>query len=192
MLVELRSDRVQRRLTVLGALAAAAVAAYLLIDVRGSWTFALRLRGWTVLTMLLVGYAVAVSTVLFQTVTTNRILTPSIMGFDALYALIQTTFVAALGAAALTRVPTAAQFVLEVGLMVGFSLLLFRRLFGARTRDLHLLVLVGIVLGVMFRSLSSFVQRLLDPNEFYVLQDRLFATFSGVDRTCWRCPCWPW
>jgi iron complex transport system permease protein len=35
----------------------------------------------------------------------------------------------------------------------------------------------------MFRSLSSFVQRLLDPNEFYVLQNRLFATFSGVDHT---------
>ena len=44
-------------------------------------------------------------------------------------------------------------------------------------------MLVGIVLGVMFRSLSSFVQRLLDPNEFYVLQNRLFATFSGVDHT---------
>jgi iron complex transport system permease protein len=183
----LRTDpvrrRADRRLLVLAALAVVAVAAYLLIDVRGSWAFALRLRGWTILTILLVGYAVAVSTVLFQTVATNRILTPSIMGFDALYALIQTALVAALGAASLTRVPTPAQFALEVGLMVGFSLLLFRRLFGAHARDLHLLVLVGIVLGVMFRSLSSFVQRLLDPNEFSVLQNRLFATFSGVDHT---------
>lgn len=183
MLAETTTRTPVRRLAVLGALAVAAVAAYLLLDVRGSWTFALRLRGWTILTMLLVGYAVAVSTVLFQTVTTNRILTPSIMGFDALYALIQTVFVVALGAASLTRVPVAAQFALEVGLMIGFSLLLFRRLFGAQARDLHLLVLVGIVLGVLFRSLSSFVQRLLDPNEFSVLQDRLFATFSGVDRT---------
>ena len=126
MLVDtLRTDpvrrRADRRLLVLAALAVVAVATYLLIDVRGSWAFALRLRGWTILTMLLVGYAVAVSTVLFQTVATNRILTPSIMGFDALYALIQTALVAALGAASLTRVPTAAQFALEVGLMVGFS-----------------------------------------------------------------------
>ena len=135
--------RAHRRLAVLAALAVVAVAAYLLIDVRGSWAFALRLRGWTILTMLLVGYAVAVSTVLFQTVATNRILTPSIMGFDALYALIQTVLVAALGAASLTRVPIAAQFALEVGLMVGFSLLLFRRLFGAHARDLHLLCWSG-------------------------------------------------
>ena len=41
--------------------------------------------------MLLVGYAIAVSTVLFQTITDNRILTPSIMGFDSLYRLIQTS-----------------------------------------------------------------------------------------------------
>ena len=95
MLVDtLRTDpvrrRADRRLLVLAALAVVAVATYLLIDVRGSWAFALRLRGWTILTMLLVGYAVAVSTVLFQTVATNRILTPSIMGFEALYSLIQT------------------------------------------------------------------------------------------------------
>jgi iron complex transport system permease protein len=75
------------------------------------------------------------------------------------------------------------QFAVEVGLMVGLSLLLFRRLFDAHARDLHLLVLVGIVVGVLFRSLSTFVQRLLDPNEFLVLQDRLFASFGGVDRT---------
>jgi iron complex transport system permease protein len=173
----------RRRLAVLAGLAVAAVAAYLLLDVTGSWAFALRLRAVTVLTLVVVGYAVAVSTVLFQTVTTNRILTPSIMGFDALYALIQTLFVAGLGAASLQAVPVAVQFAIEVGLMVGLSLLLFRRLFDAHARDLHLLVLVGIVLGVMFRSLSSFVQRLLDPNEFYVLQNRLFATFSGVDHT---------
>jgi iron complex transport system permease protein len=32
-----------------------------------------------------VGVAVAVSTVVFQTVTANRVLTPQIMGLDALY-----------------------------------------------------------------------------------------------------------
>ena len=41
------------------------------------------------------------STVLFQTVTANRILTPSIMGFDALYMLIQTGLIFAVGGQAL-------------------------------------------------------------------------------------------
>lgn len=177
----LRSAR--RRLLVLAGLAVVAIVAFLLVDLRGSVTFALQLRARTVLTMVVVGYAVAVSTVLFQTVTTNRILTPAIMGFDSLYAALQTVRVAALGAVNATRIGPGWQYALELVLMVGFSLLLFSRLFGRRSYSLHLLVLVGIVLGVLFRSVSSFVQRLLDPNEFYVLQDRLFASFTRVDET---------
>lgn len=173
----------RRRIAVLAALAVLAVLAYLLVDLRGSVAFALQLRGRTILTMLLVGYAIAVSTVLFQTVTTNRILTPSIMGFDALYAALQTVLVAVLGAANVGRLGIGGRYALELALMVGISLLLFSRLFGRRGYSLHLLILVGIVLGVLFRSVSAFVQRLLDPNEFYVLQDRLLASFTRVDPT---------
>jgi iron complex transport system permease protein len=173
----------RRRIAMLAGLAVLSIAAYLTVDVGGSWSFALRLRSTTVLTMVVVGYAVALSTVLFQTVTTNRILTPSIMGFDALYAALQTILVAGMGAAGVSGLGVAGRYALELALMVGFSLLLFSRLFGRRGYSLHLLVLVGIVLGVLFRSVSNLVQRLLDPNEFYVLQDRLFASFTRVDPT---------
>jgi iron complex transport system permease protein len=37
------------------------------------------------------------------------------------------------------------------------------------------------VFGVLFRSLSGFMQRIIDPNEFVLLQDRLFANFNSVD-----------
>ena len=40
--------------------------------------------------MLLVGASIAVSTVIFQTITNNRILTPSIIGLDAVYMFIKT------------------------------------------------------------------------------------------------------
>jgi iron complex transport system ATP-binding protein len=155
----------------------------MLIDVGGSWAFALRLRSTTVVTMVVVGYAIALSTLLFQTVTTNRILTPSIMGFDSLYAALQTVLIAWLGAAAVVGLGTGGRYALELALMIGFSMLLFGRLFGRGGYSLHLLVLVGIVLGVLFRSVSAFVQRLIDPNEFYVLQERLFASFTQVDGT---------
>jgi iron complex transport system permease protein len=105
------------------------------------------------------------------------------MGSDALYAALQSVLVAGLGAVNVSGLGVGGRYALELALMVGFSLLLFSRLFGRRGHSLHLLVLVGIVLGVLFRSLSSFVQRLLDPNEFFVLQDRLFASFTRVDGT---------
>jgi iron complex transport system permease protein len=72
-------------------------------------------------------------------------------------------------------------FGIQVVLMVGFSWMLFHWLFLTGERSLHLLVLVGIVFGIFFRSLSNFMQRMLDPNAFQVLQDQMFASFTRVD-----------
>ncbi|MCG7393192.1 iron chelate uptake ABC transporter family permease subunit [Microvirga sp. ACRRW] len=151
------------------------------LNARGQWDFILAFRGTKVLTMVLVAYAVAVSTVLFQTVSHNRILTPSIMGFDQLFILIQTSLVFTIGSAELTALDTRLMFAFNVTAMVLFSSVLYRWLFSGSSRSLHLLVLVGIVFGVLFRSLSSFMQRIIDPNEFVLLQDRLFANFNTVD-----------
>ena len=43
------------------------------------------------------------------------------------------------------------------------------------------MLLVGLVIGVLFRSLSHLMQRIMAPNEFIVLQDRLFANFNTVN-----------
>ncbi|WP_244445685.1 iron chelate uptake ABC transporter family permease subunit [Devosia sp. LC5] len=151
------------------------------LGARGSWSFIIPFRGRKLLALCLVAYSVAISTVLFQTVTNNRILTPSIMGFDALYILLTTATVFFLGAGALTGIDPQVQFGIEVVVMVVFSGLLFRWLFVGEERSLTLLVLVGIVFGILFRSLSQFMQRMLDPNAFQVLQDSFFASFATVD-----------
>ncbi|WQO29725.1 iron chelate uptake ABC transporter family permease subunit [Microvirga lotononidis] len=151
------------------------------VNAKGRWDFILAFRGAKVLSMILVAYAIAVSTVLFQTVSHNRILTPSIMGFDALYGLLQTGLIFALGSAGLGALDPRLLFGIEVVTMVAFSSLLYRWLFSGNSRSLHLLLLVGIVFGVLFRSLAGFMQRIIDPNEFVVLQDRLFANFNSVN-----------
>ncbi len=169
-------------LALLGFLALAAVALFMTLDVR-SWDFAIPFRARKVWGMALVGYAVAVSTVLFQTVTANRILTPAIMGFDSLYVLVQTTLVFVLGGLAYAVLGPELRFAVNVVLMVVLSTLLFRWLFGRASRSLHLLVLVGIVFGVLFRSLSGLMQRLINPNDFSVLQDAFFADFNAIEPT---------
>ncbi len=151
------------------------------LNARGRWDFILPFRGMKVVSMVLAAYAVAVSTVLFQTVGHNRILTPAIMGFDSLYILLQTSLVFSLGSARLTALDPRLLFGLEVVTMVLFAVLLYRWLFSGTSRSLHLLVLVGIVFGLLFRSLASFMQRIIDPNEFSILQDRLFANFNSVE-----------
>lgn len=170
-------------LLLLSLLALISVVCFMTLGAKGSWSFILPFRGRKLLALVLVAYSVAISTVLFQTVTNNRILTPSIMGFDALYVLIKTGVVFFLGVGALTAIDPQMQFGIEIVVMVVFSSILFRWLFLGEERSLHLLVLVGIVFGILFRSLSQFMQRMLDPNAFNVLQDTFFASFATVDPT---------
>ena len=167
-------------LMLLAGIAVVSLVLYMTIRARGSWDFILPFRGRKVWAMVLVGYSVAISTVLFQTITHNRILTPAIMGFDSLYQLVQTVLIFFLGGLAFATLDPQLRFVLNLVLMVGLSGLLFRWLFTGESRSLHLLVLVGIVFGALFRSLTNLMQRLINPNDFAILQDTVFAGFSGI------------
>jgi iron complex transport system permease protein len=174
----------RRPVVVLAVLAAAAVAGvvlFLTVGARGDWGFILAFRGTKVATMVVVGVAVGVATVIFQTIVGNRILTPSIMGFDALYGLIQTALVFALGTAVAAGLNHHLRFVVEAATLAGFAAVLYRWLFSGGLRGLHLLMLVGIVFGVLFRSLALFLQKVLDPAAFLLVQDRLFASFNRPD-----------
>ncbi|MET0267329.1 MAG: iron chelate uptake ABC transporter family permease subunit [Duganella sp.] len=169
------------RLTLLATLALALIATFLMIGANGNWDFVLPFRGAKLAAMVLVAYAIAVSSVLFQSITHNRILTPSIMGFDALYLLIQAVIIFGLGSdPANGPAHPGLRFAVEVVLMTGFACLLFRTLFTGAAHSLHLMLLAGIVFGLLFRSLSSLVVRLIDPNEFMILQDRMFASFNAI------------
>lgn len=168
-------------IALLAALALAASAVFMTVGVQGTWSFVLPLRGQKLAGLLLIGYAIAVSTVMFQTVTENRILTPSIMGFDALYVLIQTLLAATIGSVKTNAIDPYVRFTIETALMTGTAVALYRWLFAGGKRDVQYLTLAGLVFGGLLRSLSNFLQRVLDPSEFAVLQDRLFASFNLVN-----------
>ncbi|MCB8839444.1 iron chelate uptake ABC transporter family permease subunit [Aurantimonas sp. VKM B-3413] len=170
-----------RTLLLLVLLAIACCAIFMTIGAHGNWSFVLPFRAPKLVAMILVGHAIALSTVVFQTLSGNRILTPSIMGFDALYGLIQTLMVAFAGTLFATGAETMSLFLAQTLAMIGFALALYGTLLGKGAHDLHRLLLVGVIVGVLFRSLSGFLQRLIDPNAFVVLQDRLYASFSTIE-----------
>ncbi|EAQ45584.1 hypothetical protein MED193_08023 [Roseobacter sp. MED193] len=154
---------------------------FLTLGAKGSWGFTLWFRGQKLASLLLIGGAISTATILFQTITHNRILTPSIMGFDALFLLILTVMVFGLGAGGYTQLPKVWLFFLNLGVLTLASVGLFALLLKDQSSDLMRMVLTGIILGVMFRSLSSLIQRLIDPSEFAVLQSASFARFNRVD-----------
>jgi len=48
-------------------------------------------------------------------------------------------------------------------------------------KNIFFILLVGIVFGTLFKSLSSFMEMLIDPNEFQIVQDKSFASFNNVN-----------
>ncbi|SFJ68080.1 iron chelate uptake ABC transporter family permease subunit [Celeribacter neptunius] len=181
-LPRLRLSGESRTLLILAALALLAILLFLTLGVpRGAWEFALSFRAGKLAGLILVAFAIACATQLFHVATRNRILTPAIMGFDALYLMIQTSLVYVLGAMATLDLDPMVKYGVEVIVMMGFSTGLFLWLFAAKARDLHLLVLVGIIFGTLFRSLSGFISRMIDPNDFVVVQGAMFARFNAVE-----------
>jgi iron complex transport system permease protein len=166
----------------LTAVAAVLVLVFLFTDLPGKWEYALGLRTRTIAGMMIAAASIGAATVLFQTVTANRILTPGIMGFDAVFLAIQTLVAFAIGPALLVGAPPLASWLAELILMMGSIVLLYWWLFQRRRLDLHVIVLAGLVLGVLFRSVTGFLQRLLDPDTFAILQNLTFASFTSVDR----------
>ncbi|MBU7317940.1 iron chelate uptake ABC transporter family permease subunit [Paenibacillus oleatilyticus] len=169
------------KLILLAAIAVALIVLFMVIQSGGNWDYILPRRGRKVLALLLTGFCIAFSTMIFQTITNNRILTPSMIGLDWLYMLIQTAIVFIFGATGLTTISNQWNFGLSVGLMVLFALLLHRLMFRKEGTNIYYLLLVGLVLGTLFQSTSSFMQMLINPNAFLVLQGKLFASFSSVN-----------
>ena len=166
---------------ILSALLIRSAALFLTWNAQGSWDFVLAIRAKKLAALLLVAYAVGVSTLLFQTITNNPILTPSILGFDALYVFLQTALVAAFGGLGYAQLAPLGKFSLELAAMLGGSLLLFSQLLKQGGRDLARMILIGVVFGVLFRSLSSLLQRMIDPEEFTAAQAATFASFNSVN-----------
>ena len=151
------------------------------LPAEGNRSFILGLRGSKLLGMIIVGAAAGIATVLFQTVAANRVLTPSIMGFDSLYVLMQTTLVMSLGIAGFAAIPKGEKFLMEVLAMTLLACLLFGTLLGRGARDIPRTILTGVILGVLFRSLNGFLGRIIDPTDYAVVQQSSFASFSRID-----------
>lgn len=146
-----------------------------------NYRFNLSLRIPKVLGILIAGGTISVASILFQTITNNRIITPSVIGLDSLYSLVQTFVVFVFGSTSVFMVNKTVNFLISGTLMVLLSLILFKVVLKKGENNIFFLLLVGTVVGTLFRSMSSFMQVLIDPNEFDALQTKLYASFSLVN-----------
>lgn len=171
------------RLIILGVLLIGACLFFLTFNAHGNWDFVLPFRAKKLILLLLIAYTIGISTLLFQTLTQNPILTPGILGFDSLYLLMQSALVFFFDGIGFTQLDLSFKFIFETGLMIMAALLLFSSLTKNNREDLTRMILIGVIFGVLFRSLTNLLQRIIDPTEFAIAQGASFASFNSVKPT---------
>ena len=131
------------------------------------------------LLILLVGAAIGTSVVIFQSITTNRLLTPSIMGLDSVYLFVKVLPIFILGEQAAVVTNIYLNFLITLIAMVLFSLLLFQVIFKLGHFSVYFILLIGVILGTFFRSITSFLQLIMNPESFLAVQSVMFASFEA-------------
>lgn len=131
--------------------------------------------------IIITGTCIAFSSMIFQTITNNNILTPSVLGLDSLYVLVQTIIVFFVGVESKFIASKSHNFILSVLVMIIASFILYKKLFEKSNNNIFFLLLVGMIFGTLFKSLSTFMQVVIDPNEYAALQNSLYASFGNVN-----------
>lgn len=172
----------KRKIILLGIISIIVILLFIFIGVnKNNLSYVVPKRSLKVLTIGLTAGSIAFSSMIFQTITNNRILTPSVLGLDSLYMFIQTFVVFIFGSKNVTVMNRNVNFIISVSVMVLFSMVLYKLLFKKEEKGIFFLLLTGLIFGTLFQSLSDFMQMVIDPNEFLMIQDKMFASFNNIN-----------
>lgn len=169
----------RKKILILAFLTLIMVLVFVFADLKDFDEYALKNRFLQIAAIVIVAICIAISTVIFQTLCNNKILTPAIIGLDSLYMLLQSALVFSLGSANLSVYRNDINFLITLACMVVFSLGLYKILFSS-DKSIYLIMLLGLIFGTLFSTLSSFFEILIDPDEFMIIQGRMFASFDNV------------
>lgn len=177
-----RSNNVNRNLLIMGLAVLIFTTLFMVYNVDlNHIEYVMSKRIPKVIAIILGGGCIAFTTIIFQTITNNQILTPSVLGLDSLYVLVQTIIVFLFGSTSLFITNKNYNFIINVMIMILASVLLYKVLFEKGKNDIFFLLLVGMIFGTLFKSGSSFMQMIIDPNEFQALQSSMIASLSNIN-----------
>lgn len=173
------------KLIVIALIAIIIVAAFLFIGVKFHnhklLRYAMKLRIPKVIAMIITAFAIGAATIIFQSVINNTIVTPCLLGMNALYTLIHTSVVFVLGSGSILFTNDNLSFLVDLVLMGIIATVVYSRLFKMTGHNVLYVLLVGTVLTSFFSSIQSTLTRVMDPNEYDTLLTSLVASFSNIN-----------
>ena len=160
------------------------VAAYLLIPTKNSTTvsnFILQRRLLKLLVMVIVSCAIPISTISFQTVVQNRFLTPGVLGIESLFVFIQSGLYYFESLVGVKVEQSVIIYSVTIAIQIGLLLLLMNASKGMRLTNFKVVLLLTMAFSMLLRNASTFLQVLMDPNEFDKLQSSLYPSFQKMN-----------
>lgn len=173
------------KLIVIALIAIIIVAAFLFIGVKFHnhklLRYAMKLRIPKVIAMIITAFAIGAATIIFQSVINNTIVTPCLLGMNALYTFIHTSVVFVLGSGSILFTNDNLSFLVDLVLMGIIATVVYSWLFKMTGHNVLYVLLVGTVLTSFFSSIQSTLTRVMDPNEYDTLLTSLVASFSNIN-----------
>lgn len=160
------------------------VASYLLIPTKNSTTvssFILQRRLLKLLVMVIVSCAIPISTISFQTVVQNRFLTPGVLGIESLFVFIQSGLYYFESLVGVKVEQSVIIYSVTIAIQIGLLLLLMNASKGMMLSNFKVLLLLTMAFSMLLRNASTFLQVLMDPNEFDKLQSSLYPSFQKMN-----------
>lgn len=171
-------------LGILSVMVVLLVAAYLLIPTKNSSTvsnFILQRRLLKLLVMVIVSCAIPISTISFQTVVQNRFLTPGVLGIESLFVFIQSGLYYFKSLVGVKVEQSVIIYSVTIAIQIGLLLLLMNASKGMMLSNFKVLLLLTMAFSMLLRNASTFLQVLMDPNEFDKLQSSLYPSFQKMN-----------
>ena len=143
--------------------------------------YAMQIRAPKLIAIIFAAFCIGTATIVFQSTINNRIVTPCLLGMNALYILIHTSIAFVFGATHDFSADRNISFIIDLVLMSVVSTFLYSYLFKKTNYNILFVLLCGTVMATLFQSISDTMLRILDPNEYDVLLESLVAGFDEVN-----------
>lgn len=129
--------------------------------------------------IVVAGIIISITSLLFQTITQNRILTPNMLGFDTIFVAIQTIIVYYFSNISILN-NSIVNFIFSVVVMVVVTLTMYKTVLNKSNNNIIILLLIGLVITTFINSFISFIQSLMSPEEFFNLANKTTVSLSNI------------
>lgn len=175
----------QRKLMIMAVLVLLWAIGYMTVGVKFGnpklFHYAMKIRTPKLIVMLITAFSIGGASIVFQSIINNTIVTPCLLGMNALYTLIHTAVVFVAGSGSILAINKNMSFVVDLVLMGLVATVVYSYLFKKTRHNVLYVLLIGTVLSSFFSSIQSTLTRIMDPNEYENLLASLVASFSNIN-----------